>query len=50
MRRIQVSTLSLLTCPFFDTVEDNAPKINILAIVGKNSEGRSALVEIIIRP
>ena len=38
-----------LDLSFFDTAEGNAPKINISAIVGKNGEGKSALVEIIIR-
>lgn len=38
-----------LDLSFFDTAEGNVPKINISAIVGKNGEGKSALVEIIIR-
>lgn len=38
-----------LDLSFFDTAEGNAPIINISAIVGKNGEGKSALVEIIIR-
>lgn len=34
---------------FFSSCENGSPKINIAAIVGKNGEGKSALIEVIIR-
>jgi len=34
---------------FFQTGEENTPRINISAIVGKNGDGKSTIVEVIIR-